>query len=498
MPAPFLQMRNIRKRFGTVEALKGVTLEAHAGEALALIGANGAGKSTLMNVLGGVFLPDEGEILLDDRPIRLSSPLAAEAHGIAFVHQEMAMLPTMSVADNLFISHFPTQAGRIKRRDVLEACRAALLRLGCTFDPRTRVGDLSPGDQQMVEIARATMTNPRIIIFDEPTSSLTSREKQRLFDLIATLKREGTVVLYISHFLDEAFALCERAVVLRNGETVGGSLMQDLTYARVVELMIGAQAAEARSSQHTHSARAVALRVTGLRREGVLRDINFTLHQGEVVGLWGLLGSGRSELLRALVGLDVIDGGALELALNGEMKTLRPVAASRWMGIVTENRREDGLLLPMPVKSNMSIANLPQLVGRIYPFVDSQRETSVSQTYVDRLKIKIASLGQPVRTLSGGNQQKVIVGRWLQKAPLVYLMDEPTRGLDVGAKAEIRTIIAELAEAGSALLVVSSDIDEMMSIADRYLVLNRGRLVAEFPRTASKNDLMAAAAGVQT
>jgi ABC-type sugar transport system ATPase subunit len=274
--------------------------------------------------------------------------------------------------------------------------------------------------------------------------------------------------------------------------------MQDLTYARVVELMIGAQAAEARSSQHTHSARAVALRVTGLRREGVLRDINFTLHQGEVVGLWGLLGSGRSELLRALVGLDVIDGGALELALNGEMKTLRPVAASRWMGIVTENRREDGLLLPMPVKSNMSIANLPQLVGRIYPFVDSQRETSVSQTYVDRLKIKIASLGQPVRTLSGGNQQKVIVGRWLQKAPLVYLMDEPTRGLDVGAKAEIRTIIAELAEAGSALLVVSSDIDEMMSIADRYLVLNRGRLVAEFPRTASKNDLMAAAAGVQT
>jgi ABC-type sugar transport system ATPase subunit len=350
----------------------------------------------------------------------------------------------------------------------------------------------------MVEIARATMTNPRIIIFDEPTSSLTSREKQRLFDLIATLKREGTVVLYISHFLDEAFALCERAVVLRNGETVGGGLMQDLTYARVVELMIGAQAAEGRSSQHTHSAGAVALRVTGLRREGVLRDINFTLHQGEVVGLWGLLGSGRSELLRALVGLDAIDGGALELALNGEMKTLRPSAASRWMGIVTENRREDGLLLPMPVKSNMSIANLPQLVGRIYPFVDSQRETSVSQTYVDRLKIKIASLGQPVRTLSGGNQQKVIVGRWLQKAPLVYLMDEPTRGLDVGAKAEIRTIIAELAEAGSALLVVSSDIDEMMSIADRYLVLNRGRLVAEFPRTASKNDLMAAAAGVQT
>ncbi len=498
MSQPFLQMRNIRKRFGAVEALKGVTLEAHAGEALALIGANGAGKSTLMNVLGGVYAPDEGDILLGGQTARLHSPLEAERSGIAFVHQEMAMLPTMSVADNLFISHFPTQMGRIKRTEVLDACRAALQRLGCTFDPRVRVGDLSPGDQQMVEIARAIMTDPKIIIFDEPTSSLTSREKQRLFDVIGALKRAGTVIIYISHFLDEAFALCERAVVLRNGETVGGGMMGDLTYARVVELMIGAQNASADREQQTRQPGAVALQVEGLRREGVLRDLRFSLHKGEVVGLWGLLGSGRSELLRSLVGLDPIDGGMLRIAVNGELRALPPGEARRWMGIVTENRRDDGLLLPMPVKTNMSIANLPELIGRIYPFVDGRREASVSQTYVERLKIKIADLRQPVRTLSGGNQQKVIVGRWLQKAPLVYLMDEPTRGLDVGAKAEIRAIISELAEAGAALLVVSSDIDEIMSISDRYLVLNRGRLVAEFPRGASKNELMAAAAGVGT
>jgi ABC-type sugar transport system ATPase subunit len=493
-----LQMRNIRKRFGAVEALKGVTLEAYAGEALALIGANGAGKSTLMNVLGGVYTPDEGEIVIGGQPVRLTSPLAAEANGIAFVHQEMAMLPTMSVADNLFISHFPTRGGTIKRAEVLAACRAALEHLGCTFDPRVRVGELSPGDQQMVEIARAVMTDPKIIIFDEPTSSLTSREKTRLFDVIAALKRAGTVVLYISHFLDEAFSLCERAVVLRNGETVGGGMMGDLTYAKVVELMIGAQSGEAAEVKHSTGEGAIALQVEGLRREGMLRDISFTLRKGEVVGLWGLLGSGRSELLRALVGLDPIDGGTLRIAPDGELRAMRPGEARRWMGIVTENRRDDGLLLPMPVKTNMSIANLPQLVGSVYPFVDGKREASVSQTYVERLKIKIATLSQPIRTLSGGNQQKVIVGRWLQKAPLVYLMDEPTRGLDVGAKGEIRAIIAELAQAGAALLVVSSDIDEIMSISDRYLVLNRGRLVAELPRSTTKNTLMSAAAGVGT
>jgi ABC-type sugar transport system ATPase subunit len=495
---PFLHMADIRKQFGTVQALKDVTLHAYAGEALALIGANGAGKSTLMNILGGVFPPDGGTIRLGGQPVQLTSPLAAEQQGIAFVHQEMAMLPSMSVADNLFISRFPTRMGSIDRKSVLDACKTVLARLGCTFDPRTLVGSLSPGDQQMVEIARAIMTDPKVIIFDEPTSSLTDREKQRLFGIIRGLKAAGTVIIYISHFLDEVFDLCERATVLRNGETVGGGAIHDLTYERVVELMIGTKQISSHFTHHRVPPGEVVLQAEGLNRRGVLRQISFTLRQHEVVGLWGLLGSGRTELVRTLVGLDALDSGSLHLRLEDTLRTVSPHEAKRWIGMLTENRREEGLLLPVPVRNNMSLANLPNLIGRLWPFIDTNRETRISSEYVERLKIKIASLGQPVGTLSGGNQQKVIVGRWLQKAPLIYLMDEPTRGLDVGAKAEIRTIIGELADQGAALLVISSDIDEIMSLSDRYLVLNRGRIVADLPGDTTKNVLMAAAAGANT
>jgi ABC-type sugar transport system ATPase subunit len=494
MAQPSLEMVGISKKFPGVQALNDVNLAAYAGEALALIGANGAGKSTLMNVLGGIVRADSGEIRINGERVDIHSPLAAVERGIAFVHQEMAMLPTMSVAENMLISSFPARGGFIDRAEMERRCTEQLRRLGCHFTPDTRVQYLSTGDRQMVEIARALLGKPGIIIFDEPTSSLTSREKERLFDVIRTLKAEGVTLIYITHFLDEVFSICERATVLRGGETVGSGLMHELTTHDIVHMMIGDIDVAAHAKITPSELGEVVLRVTDLHRKGVLHDIDLTLRRGEILGLWGLLGSGRTETARAIVGLDPVDGGKIEINTGGAMRTVHGSEAQRWIGMVTEDRRNEGLLLPMSVKQNMSLANLRGLLSR-WLLIDNQQETDLAAGFVERLNIVISNLGQPVKTLSGGNQQKVVVGRWLELNPPIFFMDEPTRGLDVGAKAEIRNIIHELAASGAAILVISSEIDEMMALAHRYLVMNRGRIVQEMPGSASRGDLMAAATG---
>jgi ABC-type sugar transport system ATPase subunit len=492
-----LRMVNIQKSFPGVQALKGVSLEAYAGEALALIGANGAGKSTLMNILGGVIRPDAGEVHIHGEPAEIHSPLAAARYGVAFVHQEMAMLPTLTIAENLFISTFPTQGAFINYSATNEQSVRALARLGCNFPPTTRVSHLSPGDRQMVEIARALLSNPKIIIFDEPTSSLTRRERNRLFDVIASLKADGVTVIYITHLLDEVFTICERAYVLRDGESVGGGMIKDLTYQDIVQMMIGTKEVKSYFAHKTGEIGEPLLKVDGLHRAGVLENISFELRKGEVLGLWGLLGSGRTELLRAIMGLDPIDGGKITIRDTGVTKTIQPKDAKNWIGMVTENRRDEGLLLPMSVKANISLANLRALITNFWPLVNARLETSLADKFVTRLGIKISSLDQTVATLSGGNQQKVVVGRWLERNPIIFFMDEPTRGLDVGAKSEIRKIITELAEGGAAVLVVSSEIEEIMSVSDRYLVMYRGQITSELPRDATKEELVSGAAGSQ-
>jgi len=497
MAEPFLRMVQISKRYPGVQALDDVNMEAYPGEALALLGANGAGKSTLMNVLGGVVRPDAGQILIGGAPVEIHSPLAAARHGIAFVHQEMMMLPTLTVAENLFITSFPTRGGLIDRSSMSRRSSQVLTRLGCNFTPDTRVHHLSTGDRQMIEIGRALLSNPGIILFDEPTSSLTSRERDRLFGVIRSLKQDGVTIIYISHFLDEPFAICERVSVLRGGATVGGGAIGDLTHDAIVHLMIGSAEVVAYSDQRGATVGEPVLQVEGLHRAGVLQDISFTLHKGEILGLWGLLGSGRSEVARALVGLDPIDGGHIQVAVDGALQTVTPRQAQRWIGMITEDRRNEGLLLPMSVRENMSLANLLNLRNR-WRLVDGVKETALAEQFVERLHIKVSSILQPVRTLSGGNQQKVVVGRWLERNPPIYIMDEPTRGLDVGAKAEIRDIVFELAANGAAILVIASEIEEMMALADRFLVMNRGAIVREFGTEASKDALMAAAAGVAT
>lgn len=497
MATPFLQMIGVAKHFPGVQALKNVDFEAYAGEAMALIGANGAGKSTLMNVLGGVINKDTGEIKIDGHPVDIHSPSEAMRLGIAFVHQEMTILPTLSIVDNMYITRFPTRTGLIEYSEAKERCRHVLARLGCDLDPDIALRNLSPGDQQLVEIGRALLVDPRIIIFDEPTSSLTSRERQRLFEAIEALKQQGVTIIYITHFLDEVFDVCERATILRNGETVGTGLIGDLTREDIVRMMIGEVKLDTYYAHEAAQVGEVALKVSGLGRRGVIQDVSFELRFGEVVGLWGLLGSGRTELARSIIGLDPIDTGEIEIRnrKSGTLERVKPGQVKQYIGMITENRREEGLLLPLSVKQNMSLANLKALTS-IGPFVDSKKETERAREYVERLNIMLSSLDQPVATLSGGNQQKVVLGRWLQRNPIIYLMDEPTRGLDVGAKAEIRKLIHELAEAGAAILVISSDIEEIMTMSDRFLVMNRGRIVDVLPRDATALQLMTSASGV--
>jgi ABC-type sugar transport system ATPase subunit len=493
-----LDLVDIHKGFAGVKVLKGVSFEAYAGEAVALLGPNGAGKSTLMNILGGVLQQDMGKVYIRNKLVEIKSPLDAVRHGVTFVHQEMAMLPTLTIAENLFISAFPTRLGLIDRRAINDKAVRAMARLGCSFPPTTKVSSLSPGDRQIVEIARALLSNPRIIIFDEPTSSLTGREKRRLFEVIQSLKTEGVTIIYITHLLDEVFNICDRAYIMRDGEIVGGGLIKDLSYNKIVQLMIGVKEVQSYYSHKIGQTGELILQIKGISRIGILENISFDLRRGEVLGLWGLLGSGRTELLRAIIGLDPIDTGTILIRDNGTARSIRPSEAKKWIGMITENRREEGLLLPLSVKQNMSLANLKKLLSYFWPFIDNKREANEAEKYVKRLNIVISSLDQPVATLSGGNQQKVVVGRWLERNPIIYFMDEPMRGLDVGAKAEIRNIISELAEAGAALLVVSSELEELMSVSDRYLVMDRGRITAELPREATKEELIARAAEAKT
>ena len=495
MSTPFLQCKGIKRAFPGVQALKGVDLEVSRGEVLSLIGPNGAGKSTLMNILGGVLSPDEGDIRIDGEEVQISSPIVAQEHGIAFVHQEMALLPTLTVAENMFVAGFPrTRLGTIDYKRVREEAGAALSRLTDTIDPWTRLEALSAGDQQMVEIARALLTEPDLIIFDEATSSLTGRERDRLFEVIQRLKSEGVAVIYITHLLGEVFELCDRAVVLRNGETSGSGVVRDLSYDDIVHMMIGEKEIGKYFASHTSRVGEPLLRASHITRSRVLSDISFELRAGEVVGLWGLLGSGRTELVRAVVGLDPVDSGQLQMGKGDGLKTVSPREVHNSVGLITENRRDDGLLLPMSVANNMTIANLKKMMKR-WPWIDQKRERMAVLESVKRLGVKISNIDQTVGTLSGGNQQKVVVARWLLRQPDVFLMDEPTRGLDVEAKTEIHRIIGELAKNGSALLVISSDIDEIMSLSDRYLVMSEGTVVASYSHSATKVDLMSAAAG---
>jgi ABC-type sugar transport system ATPase subunit len=491
MSAAYLLIDGVSKSFPGLRALKNVRLEAWRGEALALMGANGAGKSTLMNVLGGVVAPDSGAIVIDGEPIEIRSPREAATNGIAFVQQELNVALSMNVAENISMTSFPLRAGLIDKAATRSRAAALLERLGCAFDADDRVESLGIGDRQMVEIAAALAREPRIIIFDEPTSSLTNREKRKLFEAIALLKKQNVTILYVTHFLDEIFEICERVAVLRDGATVGAGLISEFTPGDVVRMMLGTSHSQERPAVWRKATGSPRLSVEGVSRRGAIEDVSFALRPGEVVGLWGLLGSGRTETLRALVGLDAIDAGRIAYDDGRGLQPISPQKLHRRVGLVTEDRRREGLLLSRSVAFNLTLASLRDLLNRVGA-IDRKKERTLVERLIGRLGIKVSAPSQRVDALSGGNQQKVVFGRWLATAPRLFFFDEPTRGLDVGAKNEILALISELADAGASVLLVCSEVEELMRFCDRYLIMSRGRLIAELPGDVSRVALMEA------
>ncbi|MCF7942917.1 MAG: sugar ABC transporter ATP-binding protein [Spirochaetia bacterium] len=496
MSSTVLKMIGIGKSFPGVRALHNVTFTAYAGEAIALLGANGAGKSTLMNVLGGVIRHDDGKLEIQGKSVEFKNPKDAQAEGIAFVHQEMALLPTMTVMDNMFIADFPKRWGAIiNRTEMRNQCTEVLERLGCRISPDNYIKNLGTGDRQMVEIGRALLGNNRIFIFDEPTSSLTKGEKDNLIKVIERLKREGMAIIYITHFLSEVYDICDRVCVLRGGEVAGGGLISEVSMNKLVRMMVGDVKIGDRGSERNTAARKPIFQVDELNRRGVLENINFTLNKGEILGFWGLLGSGRTETARAIMGLDTVDSLKISTWKDDRLTEVSTEFVQHNIGLITEERRVDGLFLPMSVSRNMSMANLRNIRKKHSAVIDRKREAELSREFTDRLNIKITSIEQKVETLSGGNQQKVILGRWLEVNPDILIMDEPTRGLDVSAKAEIARIIVRLAKEGTSIILISSEIEEMMSLCDRFLVFNKGRIISNLEYGVSQEELVGLAAG---
>ena len=477
-----LQMLNITKQYPGVRALDDVSLEAHSGEVLALIGINGAGKSTLMNVLGGVTRHDEGVVRIDGTEYTFASPKEAENAGVSFIHQEPVFFYSMTVAENIFLSRlFKSRALPCftdTRRAVQESDKLLKL-LGASINPRARMEDISIGERQVVEIARALAAGSSIVIFDEPTSSLSLNEKQNLFRIIRKLREEGKTIIYISHFLDEVKEICDRYLVLRDGRVSGSGMVCDVEQSDLAEMVIGEKLEKVRHEKGVCAVGDVILRVQHIRSGKLLQDVSFDLHRGEVLGLWGLMGSGRTETVRAIFGLDRVDGG--EVSFAGPDGTLQPISKRSLLkkcGYVTESRHTDGVFLPMPVWENITATALRKY-ARGGLMMDTAREQARANELIELLRIRVPNCLTPVEQLSGGNQQKVIFAKWLNKDLDVLVLDEPTRGIDIGAKLEIYNLIRRLAAEGKAVLLITSEIDEMVDLADRVAVLRGGKIVAE-------------------
>ncbi|MEO6595094.1 MAG: sugar ABC transporter ATP-binding protein [Planctomycetota bacterium] len=477
MSAPLLEVRGVDKAFPGVQALLGVDFVLQRGEVVALIGENGAGKSTLMKVLAGVHQPDAGEYRLDGVAVALRSPAAALAAGIALIHQELSLCDNLTVAGALFLGAELRRGPFLQKRAMQAASRVSLLRLGLDVSPRALVSSLSPGQKQLLEIARALRAKARVLIMDEPTSILTNVEAERLFAVAAELKAQGVGIVYVSHRLGEVLAVADRIVGLRDGRNSGELSAKEATHEGLVAMMVGRSVCSERRQPHVSGE--VALRVCGVRTAAFPRAVvDFEVRKGEVVGIAGLLGSGRSELLRALFGADRSLAGHVEVdgvRLHGH----RPKgAAAAGLVLLPEDRKLQGLVLGMSVMHNLSLPTLHRR-GR---FVDRGYERALTERSIAELSISTSGGGQVTATLSGGNQQKVVLGKWLAAAPKVLLLDEPTRGVDVGARAEIYARLHELAARGLAVVFVSSDLDELLALADWAVVLHQGRVAGELPR----------------
>lgn len=485
--APLLEAAGIGKSFPGVRALDGVSLRVHAGRLVALLGENGAGKSTLMNVLSGVFRPDSGEIrLAGGAPVRFLSPRDAQAQGVGIVHQELNLVGGLTVAENIWLGREPrTSAGLIDYRKLHADTAAILERLDLRVAPDLPVGELRIGQQQLVEIGKALSARARVLILDEPTSSLSAHEVEVLFRVVADLKREGVGLIYITHKFEELARICDDVVIMRDGRVVGEGPLAAYTRDDLVKLMAGRgvketfQRVAVAAGAPVLEVEAITLPGAGDRR--LVENVSFTLRCGEILGIFGLVGAGRTELLETIFGLHA--GRATgRVTVAGEAAAFRGPADAITAGLAfaPEDRKRDGVVLPMSVAANVSLASLGHTLRA--GFVSETREAEHIRPYLDRFRVKTPSLDQLIVNLSGGNQQKVVLAKWLAIRPRVLLLDEPTRGIDVNAKAEIYAFIDDLARAGLGIVMVSSELPEVLALADRVLVMCEGRLAAEFPR----------------
>ena len=492
---PVLRLEGIVKTFPGVRALDGVSLTILPGEVHALMGENGAGKSTLMKVLGGIHQPDEGQIIVSEEPVVMSGPLDAKAKGIVFIHQELSLADELSVAENIYLGELPrNRFGLVDWAELEARTNAILEKLKVGFNAKTRVGDLSIANQQMVEIARALTVDAKAVIFDEPTASLTDAEKIVLFEVIADLQKQGVGIAYISHRMEEIFKITDRISVLRDGQYQGTVNTADTDEEGVTQMMIGRKLDLSRNESH-HELGNVALEVRDLSCGKLYQNVSFEVRRGEVVGFYGLVGAGRTEIAETLFGLRNPTGG--KILLDGEEVSIHSPyeAIERGISLVPEDRKGQGLVLGMNCRDNMTLPQVDDL--KAGPFVAEGSEVAIFDQYRDKLDIRTPGWKQTVGNLSGGNQQKIVIGKWLSMHPNVLIVDEPTRGIDVGSKAEIHNLLRDLAAQGYAVIVISSEMPEVLHVSDRIVAMYSGRITRTFTsEEVTEDNLIQAISGI--
>lgn len=491
-----IQMKGIHKAFGSNQVLSGVDFDLREGEVHALMGENGAGKSTLMNILTGLHQRDKGTILIDGKETYFANPKEAERQGIAFIHQELNIWPDMTVVDNLFIGkEMSSSWGLLKSKEMKALAKEQFKRLSVDIPLNMEAGQCSVGQQQMIEIAKALLTDTKVIIMDEPTSALTEREIQKLFEVIRSLKQEGVSIVYISHRMEEIFEICDRITVMRDGRTVDMKAIPETNFDEVVKKMVGRELTE-RFPARNPSPAEVVLEVEHATRKGWFEDVSFKVRQGEIVGFSGLMGSGRTEIMRALFGLDRLDQG--EVRMFGKKVVIRkPVdAVNHGIGFITEDRKDEGLVLDFSVRENMVLPSISGFTKK--GLISTQSEKVFVDALIKRLQIKTHSAETAAGNLSGGNQQKVVIAKWIGIGPKLLILDEPTRGVDVGAKREIYQLMNELTGHGVAIIMVSSELPEVLGMSDRIVVVHEGRITGELNKAeATQEKIMTLATGGQ-
>ena len=483
MAETILSIKNVTKRFPGVVALKDVSFDVNQGEIHALVGENGAGKSTLIKILSGVNSLEEGELFLHGEPVKFAKPVEAIEKGISVVHQEIKLVNTLSVAENIFIGR-PTlnKLGLLDRRELNKKARELLDSIGADIiDEKEIVRRLSIAEQQMVEICKALSYNSEVIIMDEPSATLTSKELTLLFEILKRLKKMGITVIYISHRLEEIFEICDRVTVLRDGQHIHTGDVADVDRKKLISMMVGRELENEYPKEIFERGEPI-LEVKNLNRPGVLKDINFTLYKGEVLGFAGLVGSGRTELARTIFGADYNKHITGEVVIKGEQVSISKVqdATNRGVALIPEDRKTQGLVLGMTVKENISMANIKRVKTK--GFLSKSKEKVLAKDYIKALRIATPDENRQVRNLSGGNQQKVVIAKWLAADSEIMILDEPTRGVDVGAKAEIYKLLNSFVKEGKAVIMISSDMPEVIGMSDRILVFREGSIVGEFSR----------------